>query len=54
MHIGETGVEREYGGKEAPTPPFSLDIIVGAAGAATVPLHTPFSDFRLIFGSYWR
>jgi hypothetical protein len=51
----EAGVEREYGGKGAPTPtPFFPTVIVGAAGAATVPLHTHFSGSGLVSGSFWR
>jgi hypothetical protein len=36
-------VEREYGGKGALTPSLFPDVVVGAAGAATVLLHDPFS-----------
>jgi hypothetical protein len=43
VHIRGSRVEREYGGKGAPTPaPFFPIVIAGADGAAIVPLHAPF------------
>jgi hypothetical protein len=41
-----SGEEREYRGKGAPTPrPLFLDFVVRAAGAAVMPLRSPFSGF---------
>jgi hypothetical protein len=52
VHIRESGVEREYGEKEALTPSLFLIIIAGAVGATTVPLHTPFSDSGIVSASF--
>jgi hypothetical protein len=46
-----SGEKREYGGKGAPISlPLVLDPTADDAGAATVPLHSAFSSFELLYG----
>jgi hypothetical protein len=52
--IGGSGVEREYNGKGASTPSLFSNVVAGAAGAVTVPLHTPFFSCGLLSESFCR